>query len=141
MTGTSVDPPSSSFVLELRKALHYLYDWATLCKSPLVELFGTTDREDPSSTLRCVLTDAIESLKPNAGVPSRAHAWGTHQVLYSRYVEQFAQKETAAELGLSVRQIRREESIALEALASYLWRHYDLESKWRDETDIPSPVG
>jgi CheY-like chemotaxis protein len=80
--------------------------------------------------------DAIESLKPNAGVPSRAHAWRIYQVLYSRYVEQFAQKEVAAELGLSVRQIRREESIALEALASYLWRHYDLGSKWQDRTDI-----
>jgi CheY-like chemotaxis protein len=98
---------------------------------------GVAREEDSPLALRRILMDAIESLKPNVNVPSRAKAWRTYQVLYSRYVEQFTQKETAVELGLSVRHLRREESSALQALATYLWHHYDLESKWRERTGVP----
>lgn len=137
MTG---DLPSTSFVSELRRALHHLYDWPTLSKSPLLGWFDLDRNKDPSSALRDLLAEAIESLKPGADVPPRAHLWRTYQVLYSRYVEQFTQKETADVVGLSTRQIRREESDALDALASYLWRHHDLQSKWPRSADVSRPA-
>ena len=137
MTDMTEDRPSASFVSELRRALHHLYDWTTLSKSPLLGLFGMEHNEDPSSAPRGLLTEAIELLKPDADVPTRAHLWRTYPVLHARFVEQFTQKETADILGLSIRQIRREESDALDALASHLWRHHDLQSK----QPAPAPVG
>lgn len=126
---------STSFVRELRGALHSLYDWVKLRKSSLIQLFDLEQREGSPSALRHILIDAIESLKPNADVPSKAKAWRTYHLLYSRYTEQFTQKEAATELGLSIRHLRREESLALQTLAAYLWDHYNLESKWQDQQD------
>ena len=71
------DLPSTSFVSELRRALHHLYDWPTLSKSPLLGLFDLDRNKDPSSALRDLLAEAIESLKPDADVPPRAHLWRT----------------------------------------------------------------
>jgi CheY-like chemotaxis protein len=125
-------PASVSFVRELRRVLHQLYDWVELSKSPLVELFGVEQRGDAPSALRGVLRQAIESLKPGAGVSPKAKAWRTYQVLHARYVEQFTQREVASELGLSIRHLRREESLAVQTLAAYLWDHYNLERKWQE---------
>ncbi len=124
---------NSSFLRELRRALHHLYDWVKLSRSPLIEVFGVKQREDSPSALRDILREAIESLKPSVNVSPRAKAWRTYQVLYSRYVEQFTQREVASELGLSVRHLRREESMAVQTLAAYLWDHYDLELKWQEQ--------
>jgi CheY-like chemotaxis protein len=126
---------SASFVRELRRVLHHLYDWVELSKSPLVELFDVEQRGDAPSTLRAVLRQAIESLKPSAGVSPKAKAWRTYQVLHARYIEQFTQREVASELGLSIRHLRREESLAVQTLAAYLWDHYNLERKWQAPED------
>jgi CheY-like chemotaxis protein len=128
---------SPSFVTELRRVLHHLYDWVKLSKSPLIELFGVEHSEDSPAALRAALREAIESLKPAASVSPKAKAWRTYQVLHSRYVEQFTQREVASELGLSIRHLRREESLAVQTLAAYLWDHYTLKLKWQGEKDAP----
>jgi CheY-like chemotaxis protein len=129
-----------SFVRELRRALHHLYDWGELGRSPLVGLFGVEQRMNSSSTLRGILTEAIESLKPNANVSSTAKVWRTYQLLHSRYVEQFTQREVASELGLSIRHLRREEALALQTLAAYLWDHYNVGSRRQDQEDMRPTV-
>jgi len=132
------NPIDPSFVRELRKALHHLYDWSELGKSPLVGLFGLASNS--SSTLRGILTEAIESLRPSANVSSRAKVWRTYQLLHSRFVEQFTQREVASELGLSVRHLRREESLALQTLAAYLWDHCDVGFRWQAQEDARTTV-
>ena len=132
---------SASFTRELRSTLHYLYDWVTLRNSPLIELFGLEEQNDSSLALRRILTDAIEALKPNSSVPSRAKAWRTYQLLYARFIEQFTQAEAATDLGLSIRHLRREETVAIQMLAAYLWDHYDLGSKWQGEEGTLPPSG
>jgi CheY-like chemotaxis protein/signal transduction histidine kinase len=124
---------SASFIHELRRALNHLYDWAELSKSPLLSLFDVEQQEDPPSALRRILTDAIQALKPSANVLPRARAWRTHQLLHSRFIEQSTQKEAAAELALSVRHLRRAETMALEVLAAYLSNNYSLAPKWQDQ--------
>ena len=112
-----------SFTQSLRQALQHLYEPAELRRSPLFGLLGLDDQHNPSD-LRRMLVDAIESLKPRAGVSSQSRAQRTYYTLYHRYVAQFSQTEVAANLGLSVRHLRRQENIALRVLADYLQTHH-----------------
>lgn len=114
------------FTDELGKALAHLYDPDYLRRSVLIELFDLTDREDATDALRRNLIAAIGRLKPDAAVPPNSHAWRFYHILYYRFVEQFTQREVAADLALSVRQLRRQEATAQAVLADYLWTHNDL---------------
>lgn len=114
-----------AFVVALRRALHHLYDAIELRKSALVPLFGLGG-PGGINALRQILEDAIDGLKPGPGVSAQSDAWRTYRVLYHRYVEQFDQASVAANLGLSVRQLRRQEQLALQTLADRLIEHYHL---------------
>lgn len=117
------------FLHELRRVLTALYDPGTLRRSPLIRLLGVDGREDEIAALQRILIDAIEALKPGDNVPAGSNTWRVHRILYDRYVDQCTQQEVAADLALSTRQLRRQEKIAQEILADYLWTHYDLEQK------------
>jgi CheY-like chemotaxis protein len=121
--GTSAD---ESFVRWLRQALRYLYDPGKLRRNPLFGLLGLAESES-SSALRNILVNGIEALKPDASVSPQSEAWRTYRILLHRYVDQFSQGEVATNLGLSVRQLRRQESLALRVLADHLWVHCDLQ--------------
>ena len=120
---------STSFVRDLRRALRYLYDPVALRHSPLLVLFELEQKGDAPVSLRRLLLEAIEALKPNPETPPQANAWRVYQILYERYTEQFSQEEVATHLALGTRQLRRLEGRALRVLADYLWTHYDLERK------------
>lgn len=92
-----------------------------------MELFGIGEQPDPPATLRRLLLEAIDGLKPPDNLPPQANAWRTYRILLHRYVQQIAQREIAASLGFSVRQLQRHEQAALQALADYLWARHGLE--------------
>ena len=50
------DPASPSFVAELRRALHYLYDWARLRQSSLRDAFDVKENDQASIALREILS-------------------------------------------------------------------------------------
>jgi CheY-like chemotaxis protein len=56
----------------------------------------------------------------------QSDTWRIHHTLYSRYIQQFQQREVAKELGLSLRQMRRQDNLAVRALSEFLWNQYDL---------------
>lgn len=118
-----------SFVEELANSLSHLYDPGFLRRSILLSHFGLDQKSNPIAALQNILTKAIESLKPPESVPSGTTAWQIYHILYSRYVEQFIQREVANDLALSVRQLRRKEKTALQVLADQLWSQYKLEEK------------
>lgn len=120
------DAASASFVHALHRALLGLYDPTALAKSPLLDLFGARPRTDPAAALRQTLLQAVEALRPGDAVPPQSEAWRIYRVLQYRYVEQIPQQEIAASLALSVRQLRRHEKAALQALANYLWSQHGL---------------
>lgn len=120
---------NQSFMRELRSALHHLYDWERLLRSPLIGAFGLGSHQDASMALRRLLLGAIEGLKPDAAVPPKSKAWRAYRLLRSRFVEQFTQDEATRELGLSIRQLRREETAAIEHLAAYLSRERGLHAE------------
>lgn len=138
----SNDHNNRSFVQELRKALRNLYDSFELRKSPLITLFNVDQAENPSLTLRNILIDGIEVLKPKANISSQTKVWRCYQILFHRFIEQFTQKEGATDLNLSVRHLRREESSAVQTLADYFWAYYNLETKLKNYSGAsPNAIG
>jgi len=113
----------------LRRALKHLYDPDVLRKSPLVSLLDIDRRQGVAFALRSALAEAIESHRPGQGVPQDSGTWRIYQILRHRFTEQLTQQEVAADLGLSRRQLQREEKRALEVLADYLWTAYHLDAK------------
>jgi CheY-like chemotaxis protein len=105
----------------IREALVSLYDPLVMRKSPLTRVFGLDEQRDVVSALRRTLHGAIESLQPNAHTPRDSKVWRTYHILRRRYIEQVTQREVALDLGLSIRQLQRDEALAREALADYLW--------------------
>ena len=120
-----VDSPGERLIEELSRVLHHLYDPGALRDSSLMPLFGLDSRADTVPVLQRILTDAIESLQPHDSAPPGSQAWRFYYILYYRFTEQMLQREVAAELGLSIRQLRRQEKMALQILGDHLAASYD----------------
>ena len=118
----------ASLESELRAALTHLYDPAALRDSRLMAFLGLENRVDAIVALRRLLLEAIESLKPADDVPTQSRSWRYYHILYGRYTEQLTQFEVGNDLGLSVRQLRRQEKRALAVLADRIWTRYKRES-------------
>jgi CheY-like chemotaxis protein len=114
------------FLDGLRQALNHLYDLDQLRSSPLISLFAIEGHFSAGTKLQHILLDAIQAMRPPAAEPASSMRRRIHQVLQLRYEQQFEQKEIAVQLGLSVRQYRRLQHAAVDALAFYLLDRYDL---------------
>jgi CheY-like chemotaxis protein len=113
----------ADFLTELDHAVQNLYDPAVLRKSRLGEMVGLDVQASPAR-LRQILLDEIEALKPKSAIGAESKAWRTYRVLLHRYVEQFPRSDVARTLGLSIRQLTREDSRALRVLSDHLWSRY-----------------
>lgn len=113
------------FVMYLRSALHYLYDPVHLRGSPLVELLHLTREFDTAAALQQTLTAAIRRLKPVEEEAPQSRAWRVYDTLTFHYVRQLSREVVATQLGISERQLRREQRVALEVLAQQLWPQID----------------
>lgn len=120
------------FLQHLRDALNHLHHADHLRHSPLATLLGLANRFDTASALRSILTEAIESLRPEGDDLSHSRAWWMHQSLFCCYVQQLSQQVVADQLGMSPRQLRREQHAALEGLADWLWNRFDLQAQVRE---------
>ena len=130
------------FLRHLRDSLIHLHDADSLRRNPLATHFGVANRFDTAATLRSIFTEAIESLKPEADVPSDSRAWRIYDSLFCCYVQQLSQQVVADQLGISTRQLRREQRAALEALADQLWDQFELETRLGEDMGGEStPVG
>ncbi len=128
LPGMSETISRSAFEDELRGALAHLYDPAALRGSRLIGCLGLDDRPDAVSALRRILVEAIQALKPGEQAPAQSRSWRYYRILYGRYTEQLTQFDVANDMGLSVRQLRRQEKLALGVLADKLWARYGLEA-------------
>jgi CheY-like chemotaxis protein len=117
-------PAPASFAGQVRHALAHLYDPDILRTHPLIRLLGLSTRTNPQAALRETLLSAIESLRPAAAIPVTSRAWRVHKLLQCRYVQQLDQEQTAAQLGVGLRHVRREQQVAVETLADMLREKY-----------------
>jgi CheY-like chemotaxis protein len=134
VTDSDPRPISPHFVADLRRALNHLYDPDELRRNPLFAALGTLARGSPS-LLREALIQLISELKPRTGLSPESDAWRVYRTLHHRFVEQFTQAEAATTLGVSIRQIRRQESQALRVLADLLWTRYPLQALYSDVSE------
>ena len=126
------------FLDGLRQALNHLYDLDQLRNSPLISLLAIEGQFSAGTKLQHILLEAIQALRPTAADPPSSMRRRIHQVLQLRYEQQFEQKEVAVQLGLSVRQYRRLQQAAVEALAFYLWDRYDLAASVAALSHLPA---
>lgn len=121
-TGMMDELTYDQFVALLRSALHYLFDPVHLRRSPLVALLGLSGEFDQAAALQQRLVATIRELKPPDAEPPQSRAWRIYDTLHLQYVRQLARDVVATQLGISERQMRREQRLAIEALAQQLWR-------------------
>jgi CheY-like chemotaxis protein len=110
----------------LRSALKHLYNPDFLRQSRLSSVFGVGDRFDSPMALQRILTDAIQAMRPGNDVLEAAQVWHTYDILLYRYIQQLTQDQVAGQLGISSRQLAREQETALEVLAVRLWDQYQI---------------
>lgn len=109
------------FINHLRSALHYLFDPVHLRRSPLIALLGLSGEFDTAAALQQRLVSTIRNLKPDDDDPPQSRAWRIYDTLNLQYVRQLERDAVANQLGISERQMRREQRVAIEALAQQLW--------------------
>lgn len=115
------------FHKNLRSALNHLYNRDYLRDSPLIGYFGLSARADAPLILQRTLLEAIQAMKENERESLSADKRLVFEILNNRYVEQFSQDEVAHQLGLSIRQFRREQDTAIAALVYHLWQKFKLD--------------
>lgn len=115
---------NKQFLKHLRIALNHLYDPDQLRQSPLAAFFHVEGHFDTPSAMQRILTHAIESFKSLAHSPTRVHNQQVYELLLYRYVQHISQDELAHQLGMSVRQFRREQNQAIYELGCRLWQEY-----------------
>jgi CheY-like chemotaxis protein len=125
-------------IAELRSALRNLYDPDELRENILIKSLAGNSQEK-GADIQHILMSAIEVLKPDPRVSLHSDAWRIYHTLSSRYIQQFQQREVAKELGLSLRQMRRQDNLAIRALGEYLWSHYNLGNQTPPDIPMSTP--
>jgi CheY-like chemotaxis protein len=108
----------------LRKALNHLYNPDYLHRSPLVPLVGLSGRFDAAKLLQRVLLRAIDDVQYRPAGSRQERMVYYHDLLQDRYVTKLGQEAVAARLGISLRQLVREQDHAVDILATVLAGKY-----------------
>src|SRR5919204_2484593 len=108
--------------MAVRQALGHLDDLLFLRWSPLVGLLGLEQAADGAGeVLQRALIDAVEAMRPAGSAGPDAPAWRRWRCLSLRYVQAEPPERILQELGISARQMRRDQLEAIGELASVLW--------------------
>ena len=119
----------------VKDALTHLHDLAHLESHPLTRQLPAN--VGPSSVsrgqrLRNLLKQAIESLRPPEDIPAHLPEWRSYRVLYYRYIKGLGFPDMEYELGLSRRQLQREERKGVDGLSAMLWSRRIIEDAVED---------
>ncbi|HNT23061.1 MAG TPA: response regulator [Anaerolineales bacterium] len=112
------------FEEQIRELLGHLYDHAALETHALTGVLKVPSGHPGSrgEYVRQAVLEAIERLKPVGREPSQgAPEWRPYLILYKRYVDGLSPQELSEYLSLGDRQLRRDHSRAVQALAGLLW--------------------
>lgn len=136
------------FAQQVRKALDHLHDVVYLQNLELTQLFSqhyNAPLMEGARRLRGELLSAIDGTEPGSHVPPRARERRPYAILYGRYVQRMSTAELTEELAISVRQFRRENKRALEAIIERLWEEWanlsavKLDTAENNEHAMPEP--
>jgi CheY-like chemotaxis protein len=102
-----------------RDVLERVYDLSYLQRN-LDSISMVTATHD-AKELQKMLLGSIHQLKPTPDVSPGSFAWRMYNALDHRYLRGLTQAEAAAELNMSLRQLRREQDRGIEAVATLLF--------------------
>lgn len=138
----TIDLPRE-FVDLVRDALLHLYDPSYLQTHSLLafarEANGTTVAR--GKRLYQALLDAIEALRPEAGVEPASRAWRAYRILELRYVDGRETSDVMSRVVLSKNQYHREHNRALQAVASILWERWQAGDRGPGPGAGPATIG
>lgn len=100
-------------------ALEGLFDPTTLQR--LAQDPTSESRFADGTALRDVILQVINQLRPPASVSARSNAWRTYNTLDLRYLQGLTQAEVAAQMHMTVRNLRYEQQKAIEAVTTLLF--------------------
>lgn len=109
-----------AFEKALKEVLTHLYDPEYLPPTVLCQLFGALPQAG-RATVRSVILQGIERLKPPAETPQGAHSRLLYDLLYKRFTLKLTQEECAHQLHVSRRTVNRLQQSAVERLIALLW--------------------
>lgn len=127
----------------VREALANLYDYAALETHPLTDVLPLPRDQQQSrgEYLRHLMMLAIKKLRPLDREPmTDSREWRPYLVLHGRYVEGVSLQELQDRFSLSERQLRREHSRAVLAIATCLWNQLFPDCAVSDDDEIGTPV-
>ena len=115
-------PDVEAFESQLRDCLAHLYDYSFLRDHPLVHRLvpEATGEAARVQAFRQLITDAIERLKPEAGVNVDSAHSRLYRILVLRYVKQQSTQHILRQLSLSERQFYRDHIKAVQMLGQML---------------------
>jgi CheY-like chemotaxis protein len=108
----------------IRKALNHLYNPDYLRRSPLIQLVGIAGRFDAPKVLQRILIQAIDTVQYRPAGSRDERRMYYYNLLHDRYVKKLGQEEVAVRLGVSLRQLAREQDHAVDILATVLAEKY-----------------
>jgi len=114
------------FTRYVKDALAHFRDPVRFQTNPLVALLQLQDGvgETPAASLRQLLTEAVESLRPMASIPMSDPEWRGYRLMLLRYLRSYTNYATCEELGFSIATFYRLHREALEAIVGILWQRY-----------------
>ena len=126
------------FAALVHDVLGHLYDSAYLRNHRISGVL--LSEEDRSSTnhiqkLRRAMLEAIESLRPEAGVPADSPDWNAYHILELRYIEGLSPGEVMTQLAVSRSKFFQDQARALAGLTALLW-----ERRQDREDDVMMPL-
>jgi len=115
-----------SFATQIRAALRHLHDLVFLVNLPLTRELAVehAGRDNAARALRSAILESISHLQPALDSALRSADQRGYSILFGRHVQGMSTAELTDELGISVRQLRREEKQALDALVSLMWDRF-----------------
>jgi CheY-like chemotaxis protein len=118
-----IPPTRAVFGEWVHDALNHLYDSPHLQQHPLAERLPASPAHPlpRSQHLRRLLLEAIQAMRPEAGVPAQSSDWRAYRLLELRYLEGLSSAEVMNQLALGKSQYYRERSRVLEAMTDKLW--------------------
>jgi CheY-like chemotaxis protein len=110
---------SPDWIAWTRDGLERLFDLAFLLRQ--AEAPVARGRFRDARELQAALIRAVQQVKPSPDVPASSLAWRIYNAMDCRYLRGLTQAEAAAELCVSLRQLRREQDRGIEAVAALLF--------------------
>jgi CheY-like chemotaxis protein len=117
----------SAFTDLFKDLMNDLFDFAALETHPLARALEMPPEYHGSRAqfVQQMVLQAIENLRPPGSEPSiNLPEWRPYLILKRRFVDGITPQALAAEFHVGDRQLRRDQSRALDALASSLWDQY-----------------